>query len=224
MNKIVHQVYGIFDDGIPIENIPIFKVCTDDTFSFCEAHNLEYKLWDLKDCEKLIIEDFPEYLELWNDFRFAIQRADFIRYCILYKFGGLYLDCDIRPIRNITSIFDESQYFVHWADDSKRLPYNAIMASESNNKLFLEIMKQCQKDYYQKAEIEKYKEWKGRFIFQTTGHHMLERVMKKQNVDKDKYFHDDLYVHNDKKKNNVGDCHTAKFYDSNASIWYDNLI
>tara|TARA_R110002096_G_scaffold233310_3_gene423379 strand:+ start:116 stop:790 length:675 start_codon:yes stop_codon:yes gene_type:complete len=224
MKKIVHQIYGIFDDGIPIEDIPVFKNCSETTRSYCKAHNIEYKMWDLKSCEELIIENFPEYIELWNDFRYPIQRADFIRYCILYKFGGLYVDCDIVPIRDITRIFDESQYFVYWADDDKKLPYNAVMGTNSANKLFLEIMKQCEKDYYEKSKNKTYEKWRGRFIFQTTGHHMLERVMKKQNIDKDKYFHDDLYVHNDNKKRSVGDCCQAKFYDSNASVWYDNLI
>ena len=60
----------------------------------------------------MIEEDFPDYLELWNDFRFPIQRADFIRYCILFKYGGLYLDCDIRPMKNLEDIFQANNTFV----------------------------------------------------------------------------------------------------------------
>ena len=98
------------------------------------------------------------------------------------------------------------------------------MASHQNNKLFLEIMKQCEKDFYEKSKIEKYKEWKGRFVFQTTGHHMLERCIKKNKINKDKYFHDDIYIRNFDKGHDVGDCQTALFYDANASVWWDNLI
>ena len=94
---MIHQIFWAFK-GKELSEIPNFKLNVDETISFCKVHNYEYKLWHLKDCEKLIEEDFPEYLELWNDYRFPIQRADFIRYCILYKFGGLYIDCDIRPM------------------------------------------------------------------------------------------------------------------------------
>ena len=224
MKKIIHQIYGIFNDGIKLTDIPIYKQNVEETFSFCELHNYEYKLWNLDDCEQLIKNDFPEYLQLWNEYIYPIQRADFIRYCILYKYGGIYLDCDIRPVKNLDSVFNEPMYFVHWNNDIKKLPYNAIMASHQNNKLMLEIIKQCEKDFYEKKEIKAYETWKGRFVFQTTGHHMLERVMKKNNINKDKYFHDVLYIHNTQKNSNIGDCNTALFYDSNASVWYDNLV
>tara|TARA_R100000654_G_scaffold66973_2_gene95391 strand:- start:117 stop:782 length:666 start_codon:yes stop_codon:yes gene_type:complete len=221
---MIHQVYGIFNDGIELTDIPIYKLNVDETILFCEKHNLKHKLWNLKDCEKLIDEDFPEYKQLWDDYRYPIQRADFIRYCILYKYGGLYVDCDIRPVKNLDSVFNEPIYFVYWNNDKKKLPYNAILASHQNNKLMLEIIKQCKVDFYEKSKIQTYETWKGRFVFQTTGHSMLERVIKKNNIDKDKYFHDVLYVRNFDKGHEVGDCNNALFYDANASVWYDNFI
>lgn len=221
---MIHQVYGIFDDGIFLSDIPIFQDNVDATKEFCKKHNYEYKLWDLKDCEKLIQEDYSEYQDLWNDFRYAIQRADFIRYCILHKYGGIYIDCDIRPMKDLQEIFQARQYFVYWADDEKRKPYNAIMGSQKGNNLFLDIMKQSKHDFYEKRNIKSYDTWVGRFIFQTTGHNMLDRVMRKNNIDKDKFFHDVLYIKNIDKGYDVGDVNTALFYDANASLWYDNLI
>ena len=221
---MIHQVYGIFNDGIELSDIPIYKQNVDETQKFCKLHNYEYKLWNLSDCENLIRADFSEYLQLWQDFRYPIQRADFIRYCILYKFGGLYLDCDIRPMKNLDAVFSEQIYFVHWADDKNKKPYNAIMYSVKNHNLYLEIIKQVKHDFYEKSKIKSYNEWKGRFVYQTTGHHMLERVIKNNCIDKDKYFHNVLYVKNFDKGYSIGDCNTALFYDANASVWYDNLV
>ena len=48
--------------------------------------------------------------------------------------------------------------------------------------------------------------------------------MKKNLIDKDKYFHNCLYVKNSKKGFDIGDMNNALFYDSNASVWYDNFI
>ena len=221
---MIHQVYGIFNDGIELSDIPIYKQNVDETQLFCKLHNYEYKLWNLSDCENLIKEDFSEYWQLWQDYRFDIQRCDFIRYCILFKFGGLYLDCDIRPMKKLDAIFNEPIFFVHWADDKNKKPYNAILGSLKNQNLFIQIIKQCKIDFYEKSKIKSYDTWKGRFVFQTTGHSMLERVMKKNLIDKDKCFHNCLYVKNSKKGFNVGDMNNALFYDSNASVWYDNFI
>ena len=224
---MIHQVYWDFtESGKTWRDIPKYKDNMLETQTFCKLHNYEYKLWDLKDCEKLIEEDYSAYLDLWEKFRYLIQKADFVRYCILHKYGGLYIDCDIRPIKNLDSVFSAPIYFVYWGDDKKKLPYNAVMASQKDNPLFLDIMQECRRSFDEKSKIEKYKEWKGRFIFQTTGHFMLDRVMKKNRFDKYNYFHADLYIHNPDKKgmDAIGDMNKALFYDSNASVWYDNLI
>jgi len=80
---MIHQIYGIFNDGIKLEDISIFKEAVSKTKQFCDDNNYEYKMWSLEDCEKLLAEHYPEYIQLWNDFTYPVQRADFIRYCIL---------------------------------------------------------------------------------------------------------------------------------------------
>lgn len=225
---MIHQVFWPFTSK-DWKDIPKFRDNMLETQDFCKVHNYEYKLWDLKDCEKLIKENYSEYLDLWHNFRYPIQRCDFVRYCILHKYGGLYIDCDIRPMKALGEVFLQPIYFVYWNDDKKKLPYIAVLASQAGETLFLDVMKECRRSYNEKSKIEKYKEWKGRFIYQTTGHYMLERALKAHKIDKDEFFHDVLYVHNPDKKyrngnNFIGDMNTALFYDANASVWYDNLI
>ena len=222
MKKIVHQVYGLFDDGkdiseVPSPDNPIFLINTQFTKIICEQNNIEYKMWNKEDCDNLIKSDFYHFQELWNDFFEPIQQADFIRYCILFKYGGIYIDCDIRPVKPFDELFEKDFVFVHWANDKKRLPYNAVMGSKPNNQLFKSIMCECEKSFYEKRNIEVYGEWPGRFIFQTTGHFMLERVMKEEKIDKDKYFLNILKI------NNKGKLITGKdvfFEDDNLSTWY----
>ena len=38
----------------------------------------------------------PNFLAPYRSYPYDIQRADAIRYFILFEFGGLYLDLDIR--------------------------------------------------------------------------------------------------------------------------------
>ena len=35
-----------------------------------------------------------------------MYKADFFRYCYLYKYGGYYFDIDIEPVLSITEIID----------------------------------------------------------------------------------------------------------------------
>ena len=216
--KLVHQIYGIFDDGIPLKDISVFYDNVQKTKSFCKKHRYQYKMWNLSKCIKLIKDHYPEYLSLWNDFTIPIQRADFIRYCILHKYGGIYIDCDIHPLKSLDTLFRKDYFFVTWHDDKKKLPYNAVMGSKQGNDIHKEIMKHCEESFREKVKDPIYTKWKGRFVFQTTGHRMLERVLKKQNVKKD-HILDILRV-----KTKTGKIVSGKnpyFEDSNASIWFD---
>ena len=116
----------------------------------------------------------------------------------------------------------EDHFFVTWADDKKNLPYNAVLGSHKKTELYKDILEHCQESYYLKAKNDIYKKWKGRFVFQTTGHYMLQRVLQGSSAKKSK------------KKNilNIMKIHTKSgkivqgpkplFEDSNASIWYSD--
>ena len=220
--KLVHQIYGIFDDGIPLKDITVFYENVQLTKQFCEKHNYEYQMWDLKMSIKLIKDHFPQYMSLWNSFPLPIQRADFIRYCILYKYGGIYIDCDIHPLRNFDDLFRMPYFFVTWHDDKNKLPYNAVLGSKKNESLFLDIMKHSQESFKERdpklAKNKIYKTWKGRLVFQTTGHRMLERVLKKEKINKKKYVLDILRIK--KKDGKITSGKNPYFEDSNTSIWF----
>jgi len=216
--RLVHQIYGIFDDGIPLKDIPIFYDNVKKTKVFCKKQGYEYEMWDLKKCVELVKKDFPQYLALWKAFTLPIQRADFIRYLILYKHGGIYVDCDIHPLKSLDDLFKKDYFFVTWHDDKQKLPYNAVMGSKKGEKLFLEIAEESKSSFYEKVKDPIYKKWKGRFVFQTTGHRMLERVLKKNNA-KDHVL-DVLRVKTKDNRTVEGD--NPYFEDDNASVWFKN--
>ncbi|KAF8827977.1 hypothetical protein HHX47_DHR4001039 [Lentinula edodes] len=41
---------------------------------------------------EFIAEHYPWFLDTFNDYKYAIQRADAIRYFVLHHYGGVYLD------------------------------------------------------------------------------------------------------------------------------------
>jgi mannosyltransferase OCH1-like enzyme len=178
MNQVIHQVYGVFDDGVRLQEIPTFHQQVEKTKAYCDKYNITYKMWDKPKCDKLIAK-YPHFKEFYYNMREPVQRADFIRYLILYDEGGMYVDCDIAPIGDVFDLFEMNEFFVIWSDDKKELPYNAVLGSVARNPIYVEIFNELIKSYNEKVKNKTYETWKGRFVFQTTGHHMLNRVLKK---------------------------------------------
>lgn len=213
--KILHQVYGIFDDGKQIKDIPVFEVATHMTKSYAESSGYEYKLWNLKDCEELICEHYPEYIELWNEFRYPIQKADFIRYLILHRHGGFYLDCDVQPIAkcDLDDLLQNVYFFSCWNNDPKKKPYNAVFGAIPRCNLFIDICNDIVTRVEEKQSMKIYDSWKGRLVFQTTGHDMLKHHVQPCRIK------DIMFIEN-KKKNISIKGEKPYFKDSNISSWY----
>lgn len=215
MENKIHQVYGLFEDGVPLKDIENYKMKVEATIEFCKEFNIPYKMWNNDMCNQLI-NKYPEYKELYDTFRFKIQKADFIRYLILYDEGGIYIDCDISPVDKLDNLFKMEQFFVHWTDCKKKLPYNAVLGSKSKNPLYKDIMSEVFYSVEAKNRQDIYKKWVGRYVFQTTGHYALQRVLKKY----PKVERLDILFIRSKGKKIVGK--NPMFHDSNVSYWYKN--
>jgi mannosyltransferase OCH1-like enzyme len=85
--NIIHQTF--ISSKLPVEIINIIinnkKICS----------NCEFKFYDDNDCDNFIKNNFDE--KIYNAYKsinnvYGAMKADFFRYCILYKIGGIYLD------------------------------------------------------------------------------------------------------------------------------------
>ncbi|BFO68532.1 glycosyltransferase [Chryseobacterium sp. KCF3-3] len=86
-----------------------------------------YFFYDDQDIEKFITEEFPpEYIKSYRKLTIGAAKADFFRYAILYKKGGIYLDIDsstIKPFEKLIQEDDEAvisverheNLYVQWA-------------------------------------------------------------------------------------------------------------
>lgn len=111
--KIVHQVWiskhpedePVTDN--PIEKIPVkWRHCSQKYKDMCDANGWEYRVWTNDTARELISTEFSWFLEQYDKYEHVIQRADTIRYFLLYKFGGVYSDLDIAPKNNFLAFFD----------------------------------------------------------------------------------------------------------------------
>jgi len=223
--RIVHQIYWSFDGKTKLNDISEFRESVQKTEKYCIENDIKHILWDYEKCNKLI-DKYPEQRDLWNDFDKPIQKVDFIRYLILYDQGGIYLDCDVFPIRSMEQLFLEDIFLAQWASDDKNTPYNAIMGSIPKHPFWEDIFVHCKESFYEKREMEIYKTWKARYIFHTTGHCMIKRVMnQKKHKNKIKLIKCVSVWNNCKNICDIPDADKAVFFDCSRSYWYkDNSM
>ncbi len=60
-----------------------------------------YEFWDKDKMNSFVEDNYPDFLETYLSYPYPVQRWDAIRYLILYKIGGLYVDFDYESIEPI---------------------------------------------------------------------------------------------------------------------------
>lgn len=75
--------------------------------------DFEIELYDDNRCEEFFRNSFPAiYLEIFQFLQDGPIKADFWRLCILYTNGGIYVDADIEPLKELSTFIEPSDDFV----------------------------------------------------------------------------------------------------------------
>ncbi|KAL4233745.1 hypothetical protein ACF0H5_008425 [Mactra antiquata] len=90
---IIHQTYK--DTLIPHKFVRYVK-----TFAKYNP-NWKYYFWTDESARKLIAERHPDFLSTWDNYRSGLNKADALRYIVLYEFGGIYADIDVENMRSL---------------------------------------------------------------------------------------------------------------------------
>ncbi|EEA19303.1 hypothetical protein TMatcc_009440 [Talaromyces marneffei ATCC 18224] len=69
----------------------------------CIKYHLNWTayIWDDNAAEKLVKEEFPHLNDMWNNYRYPVERVDALRYMVLQKYGGVVLDFDLACKRSL---------------------------------------------------------------------------------------------------------------------------
>lgn len=117
--KIVHQTWKTYNlPDVTIENIDKMK-----------HENKEYKflLYNDEDIDQFIRTNYSgEIYECFKMLDVGAAKADFWRYCILYKTGGIYLDIDSQIVGKIDEMIENEK--------------EAIISREKNQCFFCQWM------------------------------------------------------------------------------------
>lgn len=106
--------------------------------------DFEYKLWnDKEDIDNFVYLNYPEFSNLYNLFPVHIMKIDFVRLCLLHKFGGIYADMDYFVYKNFYHELKKDVGFIeNLTEEYTTARYeNSLMYSMPNNPLLYELMK-----------------------------------------------------------------------------------
>ncbi len=72
------------------------------------------KIWNGYECDQFIQKYFPSYYQRYIDLPYPIQKCDYIRFFILFHYGGIYSDFDRISIRSYENLLksNEKEYDV----------------------------------------------------------------------------------------------------------------
>ncbi len=59
------------------------------------APHSDFLMWTDSDSREFIAKEYAWFLPTFDSYRYPIERADVIRYFVLYHYGGIYMDLDI---------------------------------------------------------------------------------------------------------------------------------
>lgn len=174
--KIIHQIWS----GSPM---PSFL--KEWSQSWIDHHpGWRYEFWDNNRMNSFIREFFPEYVNIYDQFPYDIQRWDAIRYLFLWKMGGMYVDIDYECLESIEDILCGKECCfamepnVHLHPRDRRTPYffcNALMACTPGHPFMLFVIKEVfsEKKCVYQVEDNFY------YVMNTTGPHFLVNTYEK---------------------------------------------
>ncbi|KAG5928860.1 hypothetical protein E4U42_007838 [Claviceps africana] len=87
-----------------------------DTVQSCvDIHpGWESHIWTDENASKFVAEKFPELKSLWDNYHYPVERIDALRYMLLYAYGGVILDMDLKckralgPLRRFSFVAPEA--------------------------------------------------------------------------------------------------------------------
>jgi len=147
--KIIHQLWERSN-----EPMPDFFRQLGETW---KKHHPEwqYEFWDGARMDKFVNINYPQLAKVYFNYRYDIQRMDFIRYLILYKTGGMYVDVDYECFDSFNKyLLNDKCHFsmepeLHCRFFGKTLYFNnALMITPPGHPFFEFVIKHLQTTFF----------------------------------------------------------------------------
>lgn len=139
--KIIHQIWEGKSEPLPA----YFK---DFAQTWKDNHpDWVYEFWDEKRMNDFISDFYPDFGDIYYRYPYSVQRWDVIRYLILFRLGGLYVDFDYESLESVNEILKDGTCFFAAEPEEHAIHFkkdiyfnNAFMACIPQHPFFKEII------------------------------------------------------------------------------------
>jgi hypothetical protein len=128
--------------------------------------NYEIFLFDDSMCEQFLLKEFSElHYNIFKFIRDGPIKSDFWRLCILYKYGGIYVDADIQPLIPLDA------YLIHTSDFVTCITYRNrnfnphFIAAKKKERILQLCINEYIGMYTYKRHLYDYWKWSVIYIF-----------------------------------------------------------
>ena len=103
--RVVHQTYS------SLEAIPFDLAAIRESWSRLNP-GWQIRFWDDALCREFVRREFPEYHAAYVGLPKNVERADFFRYLVVLRHGGVYADIDTECTQPLDSLIGSSDLMV----------------------------------------------------------------------------------------------------------------
>ena len=96
--KIIHQIWFQGEDKLPDKHRSYKKTWIKHN------PNWKYILWSEKSIRQLIKSKYDKYYQIYEKLPLLIQKVDMAKYFIVYTYGGIYVDMDMKCLKSLDDI------------------------------------------------------------------------------------------------------------------------
>lgn len=169
--KIIHQIWSGVEGPVPRA-----AQILGNTWKH-NYPNWKYCIWDNQMMNDFITQHYPQYWNTYQHFPYNIQRWDAIRYLILDKIGGMYVDFDYESLKSIEILIEGKTCCFSEEPASHRGDFELEMSHYFNNGMMLSVpghpfMKKIIKFIFSN-ESKNYDIHRFDYVLRTTGPWML---------------------------------------------------
>ena len=118
-----------------------------------------YNLYDFIECRDFLKNNFDkDVIDTFDKLKPASYKSDLWRYCILYKYGGIYLDIKFTPLNNFKLIeFIDNEHFCRDMHN-QTTALNGLIICKPFNEIMLKciqkIVENVKNNYYGNGSLD----------------------------------------------------------------------
>lgn len=115
---------NIFQTHKSLDYIKSNKLLLNAQNTWKENKSFNYYFYDDLECDKFMSDFFPDIKHIYDKLPLKVMKADLWRYCIIFKYGGIYADSDTAILvnpnfliinnKNLIVVPENNTHFCQW--------------------------------------------------------------------------------------------------------------